>query len=132
MFSLTENMRIKSSGYLELQSFNAWTLSIGNGDNDMIRLLPNMLITKIERNRQGSANREGESMQEFCRKVFPEIGQSQAASRDGLAGRAILTTTNKEVASLNEVVSDMLPGEYEVFSSADTIENCQDLLMLSM
>ena len=127
VFSLTQNMRVRSSGNPELQDFDNWTLSIGNGQLGAISLRPEMVVTEIKRNQRGAMGLEGQSMREFCQKVFPQIGQGLELSSDWLAGRAILATTNREVDSLNQVVSDMIPGQYLTFSSADTLDS-EDLL----
>ena len=127
VFSLTQNMRVRSSGNPELQDFDNWTLSIGNGQLGAISLRPEMVVTEIKRNQRGAMGLEGQSMREFCQKVFPQIGQGLELSSDWLAGRAILATTNREVDSLNQVVSDMIPGQYLTFSSADALDS-EDLL----
>ena len=127
VFSLTQNMRVRSSGNQELQDFDNWTLSIGDGQSGDISLRSEMVVTEIKRNKTGAMGLEGQSMREFCEKVFPQIGQGLELSNDWLAGRAILATTNREVDSLNQVVSDMIPGEYQTFCSADTLENIEDL-----
>ena len=128
VFSLTKNMRVRTSGNQELQNFDNWTLSIGDGQSGDISLRSEMVVTEIKRNKKGAMGLEGDSMREFCSKVFPQIGQGLDLSSNWLAGRAVLATTNREVESLNQVVSDMIPGEYQTFSSADTLENSEDLL----
>ena len=66
-------------------------------------------------------------MDEFCNKMFPNLAENKDDS-DWLYGRAILATTNKEVAILNDIISSKLPGTASVFRSADELLNRQDLL----
>ena len=66
-------------------------------------------------------------MKEFCDKVFPNMAEN-IGDRSWLKGRAILATTNKEVALLNEVLCSKLPGTGEVFRSADELLNSDDVL----
>ena len=39
-----------------------------------------------------------------------------------------MAVTNKEVASVNSIMNEMLPGSGDKFSSSDTLENNDDLL----
>ena len=66
-------------------------------------------------------------MEDFCDQVFPDIGHNIDNPR-WLEGRALLATTNREVNMLNETLQEKLPGSTDKLSSADTLENSEDLL----
>ena len=124
---LTENMRVRACGDPQLQAFDDWTLSIGNGTIDAPDIPSTMIGTEITPNNPKNSNSEGQAMQEFCLKMFPNIEQNLSVA-GWLDGRTILAATNKEVASLNAILNDMLPGTGDIFSSSDTLENDEDLL----
>ena len=127
VLSLTENMRVRACGDPQLKAFDDWTLSIGDGTTDAPDIPGTMISTEITPNSSKNSNSEGQAMQDFCQKMFPNIEKN--LSVDGwLDGRTILAATNKEVASLNAILNDMLPGTGDIFSSSDTLENDEDLL----
>ena len=124
-------MRVHASGDAQLQAFDNWTLDIGNGKSEAVKIPWNMIATRISSNSKENATAEAESMEEFCRKIFPNLAENKDDS-DWLYGRAILATTNKEVAMLNEIISSKLPGTSSVFKSADELLNRQDLLRFNV
>lgn len=127
IMKLTVNMRIHASGDRVLQEFDDWSLSIGNGERKSIRLPENYVTVRVKTNSLSDSNSEGKAMQDFCDQVFPDIGQNIDNPR-WLEGRALLATTNKEVNMLNDTLQEKLPGSTDKLSSADTLENSEDLL----
>ena len=94
---LTENMRVRASGDQELEAFDQWTLSIGNGStNDEAVLIPDDMVTEIVPNTPTESWHEEESMKKFCKLIFPDL-ETNITSPGWLEGRAILTPTNNEV-----------------------------------
>merc|ERR1712218_676929 len=79
-----------------------------------------MIATQIIPDSKENPTSEGKSMEEFCKKIFPNLAENKD-DRDWLYGRAILATTNKEVAMLNDIISSKLPGTASVFRSADEL-----------
>ena len=127
ILKLSTNMRVHASGDAQLEAFDKWTLDIGNGQSEAVKIPWNMIATQIVPNSKENSTLEGKSMEEFCNKIFPNLAENKDDS-DWLYGRAILATTNKEVAILNDIISSKLPGTASVFRSADELLNRQDLL----
>ena len=127
ILKLTQNMRVHASGDAHLEAFDKWTLDIGNGQSEEIKIPWNMIATQIISNSKENSNSEGKSMEEFCNKIFPNLAENKD-DKEWLFGRAILAPTNKEVAVLNDIISSKLPGTTSVFRSADELLNRQDLL----
>jgi len=65
-------------------------------------------------------------MQEFCKKIFPNLSENLQNS-SYLDGRSILATTNKEVSMLNDIVIDLIPGNGTLLRSADELSHSEDL-----
>ena len=126
VFQLTENMRVRASGDPVLESFDKWTLSIGNGEvlNGAVPI-PAEMITEILPNTKENAKNEELSMKNFCQEVFPDLDKN-IHKKGWLEGRTILAPTNKEVDALNDVMQDWLPESGIKLSSADTLENPAD------
>merc|ERR1711954_468800 len=57
--------------------------------------------------------------------IFPDL-QSNISNPGWLEGRSILTPTNKEVSTINDMMQQWIPGSLNKFSSADTLENPND------
>ena len=97
---LTENMRVRASGDPELEAFDQWTLSIGNGsNNDEAILIPDDMVTEIVPNTPTESWLEEESMKKFCKLIFPDL-ETNILIPGWLEGRAILTPTNNEVCNI--------------------------------
>ena len=114
ILKLTQNMRVHASGDAHLEAFDKWTLDIGNGQSEEIKIPWNMIATQIISNSKENSNSEGKSMEEFCNKIFPNLAENKD-DKEWLFGRAILAPTNKEVAVLNDIISSKLPGTTSVF-----------------
>ena len=123
-------MRVDASGDLDLEQFDRWTLQIGNGEIDSLNLPSNLLATQIIPNSQKNKSSEGQAMKEFCQKVFPDL-EANIVNSNFLDGRSILATTNKEVAMLNDIVIDLIPGNGSFLRSADELCHTEDLLRFS-
>ena len=124
---LTTNMRVHASGDQVLETFDRWTLSIGNGEMESFKVPEDMVATRIKPNSKLNLSSEGKAMKDFCKKIFPNI-EANIDDRNWLDGRAILASTNKEVKMINVLIIVMLPGSNEVFRSADELDNYEDLL----
>ena len=125
ILSLSTNMRVHASGNKDLEAFDQWTVDIGNGKTEAVKVPGNMVLTKITPNSKENSLSEGLAMEEFCRKIFPNLPDNMS-DRNWINGRAILAPTNKEVAILNNTVCEMLPGNLQVFRSADSLTNPAD------
>ena len=125
-------MRVKASGDKVLEEFDKWTTAIGNGSSgtDAVQI-PAEMVTEIQPNTKEEPWREGQSMKQFCQKIFPEI-QANYNQPGWFEGRAILAPTNKEVDSINELMQGCLPGNGTKLSSADTLENPTDAFRFNM
>ena len=132
VLQLTVNMRVKASGDKVLEEFDKWTTSIGNGSSgtDVVQLPPEM-VTEIQPNTKEEPWREGQSMKQFCQKIFPDI-QANYNQPGWFEGRAVLAPTNKEVDSINELMQGCLPGNGIKLSSADALENPADAFRFNM
>ena len=128
---LTQNMRVSASGDQVLEDFDKWTLSIGDGNVSQISVPKEMVATKIIPNSQGNNQSEGQSMEDFITNVFPNL-EDHIHDKTWLEGRAILCPTNKEVQMINEMISTMLPGQQVTYSSADELQNSDDLLRFNV
>ena len=131
ILKLTKNMRIHASGDKDLEKFDSWSLSLGNGEVEFADIPESMIATKITSNTKENNMSEGQAMKEFIGKVFPSLDVN-IHDKSWLNGRAILCTTNREVSMVNEMVSTMLPGNQESYASADELQNNDDLLRFNV
>ena len=134
VMQLTENMRVRASGDPVLEAFDTWTLSLGNGTAGQGGLVPipeGMAAEVVEPNTPQEPWREKQSMERFCREVFPDL-TNNINLPGWLEGRAILTPTNKEVDMINNMVQDWLPGDGLALTSADAVENAEDAFRFNM
>ena len=131
ILKLTTNMRVNASGDGMLEEFDKWTLKIGNGEIESATLPSNMIATKISPNTIDDPQSEVKAMEEFCNKIFPNI-ETNISDRKWLEGRTILAATNEEVDMINEHIIKKLPGNAEVFASADELEHSEDLLRFNV
>lgn len=134
--TLTVNMRVKASGDPELQRFDEWVLSLGDGtaltvkDTDLVEI-DDDLCHKVESNTDKDVEAERRSMNEFVEIVFPNVKEN-IADTEWLEGRAILAPTNKKVDELNDMLADSLPGNPTVLSSSDFLDNEGDIFRYSI
>lgn len=130
---LTENMRLQKlhpsdPQYKDLQNFNNWILSVGNGtntetntitaeDNEDIKTIkiPTDMLIQTARNRI-------HALVEF---VYPNFNEN-FCKPEYIKERAILATTNDIVDEINNYMLDLVPGDEREYYSADTISKCSD------
>ena len=127
VLSLTTNMRVHASGDPHLETFDRWTLDIGNGSTSTIQIPGHMVNTRIPQSTKENPRAEHQAMIEFCDKMFPNLA-SNILDPSWVDGRAILTATNKEVQLINEILCDKLPGSSDVMRSADQLDQTEELL----
>ena len=126
VLQLTKNMRVRASGDPVLEAFDRWTLAIGDGsDKSGSIAIPLEMAAEIIPNTKEESWREAQSMNDFCKYVFPDLKKNYKTA-GWFEGRAILAPTNKEVDSINELMQNSLPGDGVKLSSADTLENPVD------
>ena len=131
VMELSENMRVRASGDQQLQEFDNWTLSIGNGQMEEVTIPKEMIATIITPNSKDNRNSEGQAMEQFCEAIFPNLA-TNIQDRNWVEGRAILAATNVEVNMLNEHLSSKLPGSADVLRSSDQFDNNQDGLRFNV
>jgi len=130
---LHENMRLRrlhinSSEYKEIQDFNNWILSIGNGncqtttlsvndDNTDCHLvqIPDDLLVKTT----------GNKIEALVHATFPDL-LSNYTNPEYVQNRAILATTNEIVDEINDYMLQLLPIVEREYYSADSISKCTD------
>lgn len=123
-------MRVRASGDPILENFDKWTLSLGDGtanNEDGTVAIPEEMLTQIKENTIHDKTIEEKCIKEFCEKVFPDLEKNMTDPK-WLEGRAILAPTNKEVNIINDLMENRVPGVSIKLSSADTLENYQDVL----
>ena len=130
---LTENMRLRKlhpndPQYIDLQNFNNWILSVGNGaisethnnsaedyiDIKTIKIPAEMLIQTT-----------GNKIQALVEFAYPDFKEN-FYKPDYVKERAILSTTNDIVGEINNYMIDLVPGKEREYYSADTISKCSD------
>ena len=129
--TLKENMRIQKSGDPSLIAFDDWTLSIGNGQEETISNsnlinIPEDIFMPIMTNSKERPEAETESMEKLAMHVYPDI-QNNYLKPGWMDGRAILAPTNKQVDTINNLISDSFPGNAAVLTSSDEVVNPDDL-----
>ncbi|CDF39624.1 Helicase-like protein [Chondrus crispus] len=116
---LTENMRLAAlradpAADVEALSFPEFLLSVGEGRlqgeqrPEWISLPQSVAFEHTIRN--------------LCLKVFQGIRDNHADPA-WLTKRVILTTKNRPLEEVNEVIGNMIPGSYRTYLSADKVEN---------
>jgi ATP-dependent DNA helicase PIF1 len=79
----------------------------------------------IEPNSSQNPTSETEAMTNLADHVYPDI-QKNFNQSGWLDGRAILAPTNKQVDQLNDLITDIFPGDPVVLSSSDEVINPND------
>ena len=132
--SLTENMRVRASGDPILEHFANWTLSLGDGtinDQQGRIIIPKENLFQINPNTKDNKENEVRSLVEFCEQIFPNMVENISDPR-WLEGRAVLAPTNKEVDEINDLMESKMPGISTKLSSADALENYQDVMRFNI
>ena len=123
---LSENMRVLANGNDErLCDWDKRLLLLGDGaqptinDTDVVQLQEEMCHTIDET----SAEALDRSREEAINFAFPNLASNSQgdAGRTWLAERGILAPKNDVVDEINETCMRILPGEADVFRSADSI-----------
>ena len=131
VMELTVNMRVRASGDKQLEDFDNWMLSIGNGQIDDVTFPAEMINTVVTPNSKENPNSEGQAMEQFCDAIFPDL-KHNIMDRSWIEGRAILAATNVEVNMINDLLSSRLPGSADVLRSSDQFDNDQDSLRFNV
>ena len=124
-------MRLKrinqnTSEYKEIESFNNWILSVGNGDtkdstnNDdgsdsVLVHIPEELLIRTTGHKIGA----------LVHYTYPDF-QTNFQHPNYLKERAILATTNEIVDEINDYMINILPNPEREYLSADSISKCSD------
>jgi hypothetical protein len=128
---LNENMRLKqinqsSAEYKELESFNDWMLSIGDGTikgtSDTDKASDSVLIEIPE---ELLVQTTGDKIKALVESTYPDF-QENFQRLDYVKERAILATTNEIVDEINNYMIKLLPGLEKEYFSADSISKCSD------
>jgi len=112
IIKLQQNMRAQSDIW-----FSEFLLRIGNGTeesfaNDYVQL-PDDILIEYE---------SEESIHMLIDRVFPDL-ESKWTSAAYMRERAILSTRNEHVDSLNALMIDKFPGKEKVYYSHDSIDD---------
>ena len=131
VLKLEENMRVKTSHDINLEDFDKWMVSIGDGDvqaiadSDMIEI-PDEMCMEIVGKTLKDPNSEKRSMKNLAEHVYPNLNENFKAP-GWMDGRAILAPTNKQVNEINNMITDSFPGIPHVLTSSDELVNPEDL-----
>ena len=120
MFNLTINMRVRSNAHSNNQAdFENFLLRIGNGKE---KLYPNVGSAKIQLPKDLCICPDKNGLKNLTHKLYGDILESSDYSK--FTDRAILTTTNDDVDTINTMVMDMFPSTVsKTYLSADTVED---------
>ncbi|CDF33021.1 unnamed protein product [Chondrus crispus] len=116
---LTENMRLAAlradpAADVEALNFPEFLLSVGEG-----RLQGEQRPEWISLPQSVAFEH---TIRSLCLKVFQGIRDNHADPA-WLTKRVILTTKNRPLEEVNEVIGNMIPGSYRTYLSADKVEN---------
>ena len=132
VMKLSINMRVHASGDEQLEAFDRWSLSVGNGEVENLSIdAPLQISTKIIKNSKDNPNSEGQAMRQFIDVVFPNL-ETNIRDPAWIEGRCILASTNKEVNIINEMIEELMPGNTDKLTSADSLQNSSDLLRFNV
>ena len=130
VFQLTENMRVKASGDPNLEAFDKWTVSIGDGisnDTNGLTSIPQHMFYNIKPNTATNSKQEEDCMRELCTIIFPDL-DINIQNPKWLDGRTILAPTNREVDALNDIMQNWVPGTAIILTSTDSLEYYRDVM----
>ena len=128
---LTKNMRVNAKSDPKLIEWSNWLQSVGDGVEGESVTIPEELCMAIEDDTRKKPMAKMESLNLLISKVFPDL-DSNISDGQWLAGRCILTATNKERQKINTTMVQMMPGEEVVLLSADLVDNEQDARSFSV
>lgn len=108
VLKLIQNMRV--TGDPDAHTFSSWLLDIGHGhglaDDTTIQLPREMVVPDLNT---------------FIGRIYPGIQSSPPPPPEYFLDRMILSPRNSDVMDLNTQILEVMPGEAEVFTSADTV-----------
>ena len=128
---LTKNMRVNAKSDPRLIEWSNWLQCVGDGVEGESMTIPEELCMTIEDDTRKKPMAKMESLKLLISKVFPDL-DSNISDGQWLAGRCILTATNKERQDINTTMVQMMPGEEVVLLSADSVDNEQDARSFSV
>ena len=128
---LTKNMRVNAKSDPKLLEWSNWLQCVGDGVEGESATIPEELCLTIEDDTRKKPMAKMESLKLLISKVFPDL-DSNISDGQWLAGRCILTATNKERQEINTTMVQMMPGEEVVLLSADSVDNEQDARSFSV
>lgn len=114
---LSENMRLAGSpDPLAAARFSEWLLAIGEGNLNSVEGLVTLPA--------GMCLPNGASRCDLVHHIYGDLStlpvENPPALADYFGQRVILAPHNKSVDALNDMIGDLLPGERQVCTSADT------------
>jgi len=129
---LYENMRLKKLDmntleYKQLNEFNNWILSIGNGntENDSVANTDDNIDCQVIQIPDDLLIKEASNkIRALVESTYPDFLSNYKNAY--IKNRAILATTNEIVDEVNDYMLDLLPGDEREFYSADSISKCTD------
>ena len=99
VLQLTKNMRVRASGDPVLEAFDRWTLAIGDGsDKSGSIAIPLEMAVEIIPNTKEESWREAQSMNDFCKYVFPDLKKNYKTAVWVRAEPSLLLQTKKLTA----------------------------------
>ncbi|XP_020082725.1 uncharacterized protein LOC109706350, partial [Ananas comosus] len=125
VFRLSTNMRLLKSPFNDvskesLANFAKWTLDLGDGKLDAIKLdneeeaswikIPDDLLIK----------NSGDGIQDIVSTIYGDI-QENYGEVTYLRDRAIITPMNETADEINKYVLSLLPNEEKIYMSSDSI-----------
>jgi hypothetical protein len=131
IMKLSVNMRVRASGDPDLEKFDRWTVSLGDGtaktvgEEGLVEIPPEMCVP-IKGNTDNDPEAETKSMQQFADLIYPNLQKSHT-DPSVFVGRAILAPTNKRVDTINYVITKMMPGKVFPLYSSDVLDNPSDM-----
>jgi hypothetical protein len=118
VMKLTENMRVKNSMDPEVESFDKFTLQLGDGNLETVEGTDLVQLPDENQNQKFA-------MMNLTKHVYPKLEENWRKV-GWMDGRAILAPTNKQVDQINELISDHFPGNPLVCLSSDELINPND------
>ena len=68
----------------------------------------------------------GLEVTDFTRAIYSNIGNEQALANQYFLEHVILCPRNVEVDEINSFMCDLFPGEYRIYSNAESIQGAED------
>jgi len=120
--------KLTTDEYKELESFNNWILSIGNGkciSTDKKEIENNNDTITIEIPKEFLIHATGNKIEALVQSIYPELLQKYN-DPEYIKNRTILATTNEIVDQINNYIINLLPTIEREYFSVDNISKCTD------